>query len=47
VLEKKIRLILNWPPNDPDLSVIENVWGILKLRIAARGPKTVEELTEM
>jgi transposase len=46
MLEKKIRLILSWPPNSPDLSVIENVWGILKLRIATRGPKIVEEFTE-
>jgi hypothetical protein len=36
-----------WAPNSPDLSVIENVWGVLKLHIAARGPKTVGEFTEM
>jgi hypothetical protein len=47
MLEKKIRLILNWRPNSPDLSVTENVWGILKLRIAARGPKTVEKFTKI
>jgi hypothetical protein len=34
-------------PNSLDLSIVENVWGILELYIAARGPKTVGEITEM
>jgi transposase len=43
-LQKEINTIPDWPPNSPDLSVIENVWGILKARIARRGPKTIPEL---
>jgi transposase len=46
-LLKRVNVIDGWPPNSPDLSPIENVWGILKVRIAARGPSTVEELGQM
>jgi transposase len=45
--KKKNRIIVDWPANSPDLSVIETVWGILKLRIAMSGPKSVAELIEM
>jgi transposase len=44
MLQELIRLITNWPPSSPDMSPIENVWGILKIRIAAREPKSVGEL---
>jgi hypothetical protein len=42
-LQKKTPLIKNWPPNSPDLSPIEMIWGILKRKLAERQPKNLEE----
>jgi hypothetical protein len=36
----------DWLLNSPDLSVTENVWGILKSQIAARGPGSVPKLKQ-
>lgn len=38
--------LLSWPPNSPDLNIIENLWNHLDRRIRARRPLpcTEEEL---
>jgi hypothetical protein len=43
-LRSKIKLIEDWPPNSPDLSPIETLWGILKRRMAERDPKNIDDL---
>ena len=32
-----------WPPNSPDLSPIENVWGIIQARLDKRQFKNFED----
>ena len=38
--------LLDWPPNSPDLSIIENLWDHLDRRVQARKPlpRSAEEL---
>ena len=43
-IRSKIELIDDWPSNSPDLSVIENLWAILKQRLKVNPPQNLEEL---
>ena len=42
-----VRLLLDWPANSPDISMIENVWTILKRMIAERQPTSLSELWDV
>jgi transposase len=41
-----ISLLDNWPPNSLDLSPIENVWGIVKAQVLAKGCNTFLEFKQ-
>ena len=34
VFRENVREVLDWPPYNPDLNIIENLWAIVKKRLA-------------
>lgn len=38
-----VQLLQGWPPNSPDLSPIENLWGIVQSRVNRRGCETFQQ----
>ena len=39
-------IIINWPPNSPDLNVIEMMWSMMKNIVAFYHPTSLQELIE-
>ena len=42
--ENGLEILGNWPPNSPDINIIENVRNLLKKRVFQRHPKNIVEL---
>jgi transposase len=42
----RVQIMKDWPPNSPDLSIIENCWAITKGRVLKRKCDTFEEFSE-
>ena len=42
-----VSLLQNWPPNSPDLNVIENCWALMKRKVAAHRPSSEKNLREV
>ena len=45
LLEKHVE-VLKWPPYSPDLNPIDNLWAILKRKVAKRRASSLDELQE-
>lgn len=41
---KSIRLLPNFPPQSPDLTIIENMWDLLKTKVKERNPSNLNDL---
>jgi transposase len=43
---KKVKLLDSWPPQSPDLNVIENLWDCVKRKVESRAASNLDELWE-
>lgn len=43
---KKVKVLENWPPQSPDINIIENLWEQLKAKVSKRSPNNVDDLWE-
>ena len=42
--ENALVCLENWPPQSPDLNIIEILWSVLKKAISRRNPRNLDEL---
>ena len=42
--ENGLEILENWPPNSPDINIIENVWSLLKEKSFPKTSQNIEEL---
>lgn len=43
-LQEKNVAVLDWPGNSPDLNPIENLWQVMKNKVADQHPPSIESL---
>ena len=42
--DKGINILCDWPPQSPDISIIENTWSVLKRNVEKRKSNSPKEL---